>query len=87
MGLLFVVYLGEIVIKEELGGEEIYGCNGIIDNVVDMEEEVFEYVWKFLSYLLFFMFDVVLCILCDDFFECIDEDLFMFVLKDCCKVY
>jgi acetyl-CoA carboxylase carboxyltransferase component len=43
--------IGEIVDKEGLGGWEIQGRNGVIDNVVESESEAFEHARRFLSYL------------------------------------
>ena len=37
--------------KEALGGWEIHGTNGTVDNVAETEEEAFEQIRKFLSYL------------------------------------
>jgi propionyl-CoA carboxylase beta chain len=42
--------IGEIVDKEGLGGWEIQGRNGVIDNVVESESEAFEHARRFLSY-------------------------------------
>jgi acetyl-CoA carboxylase carboxyltransferase component len=43
--------IGEDVDKEGLGGWEIQGRNGVIDNVVDSESEAFAAARRFLSYL------------------------------------
>jgi acetyl-CoA carboxylase carboxyltransferase component len=42
---------GAPVGKEELGGVDIHGANGSVDNVVDSEAEAFEQIRRFLSYL------------------------------------
>ena len=42
---------GSPVGKEELGGVDIHGVNGTVDNVVDSETEAFEQVRRFLGYL------------------------------------
>jgi acetyl-CoA carboxylase carboxyltransferase component len=42
---------GTPVGKEELGGVDIHGGNGTVDNVVDSEPEAFEHIRRFLSYL------------------------------------
>ena len=39
------------VTKEELGGDQIHGRNGVVDDVVDSEAEAFERTRRFLSYL------------------------------------
>jgi len=46
-----VARLGEQVTKEELGGHEIHGGNGVVDDVVDTEKEAFERTRRALSYL------------------------------------
>ena len=46
-----VARLGEQVTKEELGGDEIHGRNGVVDDVVESETEAFERTRRFLSYL------------------------------------
>ncbi|MET0488263.1 MAG: carboxyl transferase domain-containing protein, partial [Candidatus Rokuibacteriota bacterium] len=42
---------GTPVGKEELGGVEIHGGNGTVDNVVDSEAEAFDQICRFLGYL------------------------------------
>src|SRR5215203_62534 len=46
-----VARLGENVEKEELGGSEIHGRNGAVDDVVDTEHDAFARTRAFLSYL------------------------------------
>lgn len=43
--------IGEDVDKEGLGGWEINGRNGVVDNVVENEHEAFAHARRFLSYL------------------------------------
>jgi acetyl-CoA carboxylase carboxyltransferase component len=43
--------LGETVTKESLGGSEIHGKNGVIDEVADSEADALAKAKKFLSYL------------------------------------
>ena len=43
--------IGEIVDKEGLGGWEIQGRNGVVDNVVNSEHEAFAQARRFLSYM------------------------------------
>ena len=43
--------LGETVTKESLGGSEIHGKNGVIDEVADSETDALAKARKFLSYL------------------------------------
>jgi acetyl-CoA carboxylase carboxyltransferase component len=53
-----VARLGEHVTKEELGGVQIHGSNGTVDDVVATELEAFERTRRFLSYLPSSVFDV-----------------------------
>ncbi len=46
-----VARIGEDVTREELGGSDIHTSNGVIDDVVDTEEEIFQRTRRFLSYL------------------------------------
>ncbi len=46
-----VARLGQNVTKEELGGSQIHTRNGVVDDEVASEEEAFERVRRFLSYL------------------------------------
>ena len=46
-----VARLGEKVTKEELGGTDIHGRNGAVDDEVDSEDEAFARTRRFLSYL------------------------------------
>ncbi len=41
----------EDVDKEALGGADIHGRNGVVDNVADNEQEAFDQIRRFLSYL------------------------------------
>ncbi|WP_027015703.1 acyl-CoA carboxylase subunit beta [Comamonas composti] len=46
-----VARLGQHVTKNELGGSQIHARNGVVDDEVASEEEAFERVRRFLSYL------------------------------------
>jgi acetyl-CoA carboxylase carboxyltransferase component len=46
-----VARVGEAVSKEELGGDQIHGRNGVVDDVVDSEDEAFARTRRLLSYL------------------------------------
>lgn len=46
-----VARIGQNVTKEELGGSQIHARNGVVDDEVASEEEAFERVRRFLSYL------------------------------------
>ena len=43
--------VGQNLTKEELGGVQVHRSSGAIDNVVKSEDEAFEHIRKFLSYL------------------------------------
>jgi acetyl-CoA carboxylase carboxyltransferase component len=46
-----VARVGEPVTKEDLGGDQIHGRNGVVDDVVESEVEAFDRTRQFLSYL------------------------------------
>ena len=46
-----VARLGQQVTKEELGGSDVHGRNGVVFDVVDSEAEAFDRTRRFLSYL------------------------------------
>ena len=50
-GPAVVAAIGENLDKEELGGADIHGRNGVVDDVVASEDEAFDRARKFLSYL------------------------------------
>jgi acetyl-CoA carboxylase carboxyltransferase component len=43
--------LGKRLTKEELGGADVHGRSGVVDNVADSEAEAFDQIRRFLSYL------------------------------------
>ena len=43
--------IGEKVTKEELGGSEVHGSNGVIDDVAENETEAMEMAKTFLSFM------------------------------------
>jgi acetyl-CoA carboxylase carboxyltransferase component len=58
--------LGETVTKESLGGSNIHGKNGVIDDVADSEAEALAMARKFLSYLPSSTYDLAKQIQNDD---------------------
>ncbi|TQM09019.1 acyl-CoA carboxylase subunit beta [Pseudonocardia kunmingensis] len=46
-----VARLGSPITKEELGGSEIHGTNGVVTDVVESEKDAFDRARRFLSYL------------------------------------
>lgn len=82
VGLLVVCYvMGYDIMKEDLGGWYIYCCNGLVDNLVEIEEEVVVMIWWFLLYLFLSVYEVLLVLLFDlfDLFDRRDDELFMLV--------
>jgi acetyl-CoA carboxylase carboxyltransferase component len=53
-----VARTGEHVTKEDLGGAQIHGVNGTVDDVVASEAEAFDRTRRFLSYLPSSVYDV-----------------------------
>jgi acetyl-CoA carboxylase carboxyltransferase component len=43
--------LGELHTKEDLGGAQIHSGSGVVDNVVEDEQEIFDAIRRFLGYL------------------------------------
>ncbi|MFD4819891.1 acyl-CoA carboxylase subunit beta [Peribacillus butanolivorans] len=43
--------VGQNLTKEELGGAQVHRSSGAIDNIVNSEDEAFEHIRRFLSYL------------------------------------
>ncbi|HZR13799.1 MAG TPA: carboxyl transferase domain-containing protein [Acidimicrobiia bacterium] len=53
-----VARLGEDVDKETLGGADVHGRNGVVDDVADSEDDAFARARRFLSYLPSSVYDV-----------------------------
>ena len=49
--------MGDTSTKEELGGSQVHGSSGVVDNVVEDEEEAFRAIRKFLSFLPLSVFE------------------------------
>ncbi|HKA04737.1 MAG TPA: carboxyl transferase domain-containing protein [Acidimicrobiales bacterium] len=82
-----VAWAGEQVTKEELGGAQIHGVNGTVDDVVDSEQEAFARTRRFLSYLPSSVYDVAPRGPVTDDPERRDEWLIRAIPKDRRKVY
>ena len=74
--------IGEDVDKEALGGWEIQARNGVVDDVVDTEEEAFAAVRRFLSYLPSSVDDLPQRAPCADPVNRQDESLLSIVPRD-----
>lgn len=74
--------LGVSMTKEELGGWRIHTRSGIVDNVADTEEDAFEQMRRFLSYLPQNVWQLSERINCDDDPGRADEELISIVPRD-----
>ena len=79
--------LGETVTKESLGGSDIHGKNGVIDDVADNEAEALAMAKKFLSYLPSSTYELANQIKNNDPVDRKDEWLISAIPKDRRKVY
>ncbi len=68
--------------KEELGGAHIHSRSGIVDNVADSEEEAFEQIRRFLSYMPQNIWQIPERTHCDDDPTRADEELISIVPHD-----
>jgi acetyl-CoA carboxylase carboxyltransferase component len=82
-----VARAGEHVTKEELGGAQIHGVNGTVDDVVASEAEAFERTRRFLSYVPSSVYDVAARGPITDDPERRDDWLIGAIPKDRRKVY
>ena len=82
-----VARIGQDLSKQELGGWEIQTRAGGVDDAVDTEEEAFERVRRFLSYLPSSVHDVPPIEPCNDDPNRRDESLMTVVPRDRRKVY
>jgi len=67
--------LGEKITKEELGGADVHGRNGTVDNTADDEPAALAEIRKFLSYLPDSIWDIPPITACDDPVDRRDEAL------------
>ena len=79
--------LGQDLTKQELGGAEIQTRSGAIDNAVDTEEEAFECVRRFLSYLPPSVHELPPMAACDDDPERADEFLLGVIPRNRRQIY
>ena len=79
--------LGHNLTKEELGGSEIQTRSGAIDTAVDTEEEAFECVRRFLSYLPPSVHELPPVVACEDDPERGDEFLLSVIPRNRRQIY
>ena len=82
-----VARIGQNVTKEELGGSEIHGRNGTVDDVVESEAEAFARTRKFLSYLPSSVYELPPRVAPTDDPKRTEEKLLSVVPRDPKKVY
>lgn len=82
-----VARVGQNVTKDELGGTEIHGRNGTVDDVVESEAEAFARTRRFLSYLPSSVYELPARIAPTDDPKRRDEKLLSAVPRDPKKVY
>jgi len=78
---------GEAVSKEELGGAEIHGKSGVVDNVAEDEADVWRQIRRFLSYLPGHVWEGPPVAACDDPRDRRDAQLVEIVPRDARKPY
>ena len=79
---------GKPVEKNELGGSQIHtNLSGAVDNEVDTEEEAFEVIKRFLSYLPQSVWQAPTRINCDDPIDRRDESLLSVIPRDRRQMY
>ncbi len=79
--------LGEKRDKQALGGAEIHGRSGVVDNVVADEPEAIEAIRRFLSYLPTHVWELPPLVESDDDRERCEEELLSIVPRDRRKIY
>ena len=82
-----VARIGQHVTKDELGGTQIHGRNGTVDDVVVSEVEAFARTRKFLSYLPSSVYELPPRVAPTDDAQRKDEQLLSVIPRDAKKVY
>ena len=78
---------GKQMTKEELGGSHIHRLNGVTDNVADSEEEAFNQIKQFLSYMPQSIYELTETKYCEDPIDRKEEELLSIIPKDRQKSY
>ena len=79
--------LGEVKSKEELGGARVHERSGVVDAVVEDEEQAFDHIRRFLGYLPTNVFELPPRTCCDDERERRDPALLEIVPRNRRQVY
>lgn len=78
---------GEELDKQQLGGAEVHGRNGVVDNVAEDEADAFRQIRRFLSYLPSNVWEGPPLAECDDPRERAEEDLLSAVPREPRRAY
>ncbi len=79
--------IGESIDKEDLGSAKVHGRNGVVDNVVEDEQEVIESIRRFLSYLPTNVWELPPRTACSDDRNRMEEELLSVIPRDRRKIY
>jgi acetyl-CoA carboxylase carboxyltransferase component len=79
--------LGEDVDKETLGGSHMHGRNGVVDDVVESEEEAFARAKRFLSYLPASVFELAARTEPNDDPKRVEDSLISVIPRDSRRAY
>ena len=79
--------LNQTINKEELGGAHIHAYNGVVHNLVDSEEEAFEQIREFLSFMPSNAWQLAPVVASDDPTDRMEESLANIIPKDRRKIY
>ena len=79
--------LGEDLSKDELGGAKLHARSGVVDNVVEDEDEAFSQIARFLSYLPTNVWELPPTATCDDVPGRCEEGLLDLIPRERRQVY
>lgn len=79
--------LGEKLSKQELGGAQVHGRNGVVDNVVENESEAIDAIRRFLGYLPTNVWELPPLVDCVDPRDRCDEELLSIVPRERRRIY
>jgi acetyl-CoA carboxylase carboxyltransferase component len=78
---------GEKLTKQELGGADVHGSSGVVDVVVERDEDVYPVMRRFLSYLPTNVWEPAPSIECDDPRDRGEEELLSIIPRERRKTY
>lgn len=78
---------GEDVSKEELGGAQVHGRSGVVDNVAEDEDDVWRQIRRFLSYLPSSVWDAAPRVECDDPTDRAEQELLSLLPRESRRAY